>query len=63
MMMQRMFVNAINFLGSSAVCQLGSRPTYFDIFMKMQGQREKCKGDIESYFLDRFEQVERSKIT
>ena len=29
--------------------------------MKMQGQKVKCKDDIKSYFLDRFEQVERSK--
>ena len=29
--------------------------------MKMQGQKEKCKDDIKSYSLDRFEQVERSK--
>ena len=30
--------------------------------MKMQGQKGKCKDDIKSYSLDRFEQVERSKI-
>ena len=35
--------------------------TCFDIFMKMQGQKGKCKDDIKSYSLDRFEQVERSK--
>ena len=29
--------------------------------MKMQGQKGKCKADIKSYSLDRFEQVERSK--
>ena len=29
--------------------------------MKMQGQKGKCKDDIKSYSLDRFEQVERSK--
>ena len=29
---------------------------------KMQGQKGKCKDDIKSYSLDRFEQVERSKI-
>ena len=28
----------------------------------MQGQKGKCKDDIKSYSLDRFEQVERSKI-
>ena len=28
---------------------------------KMQGQKGKCKDDIKSYSLDRFEQVERSK--
>ena len=28
---------------------------------KMQGQKGKCKDDIKSYFLDRFEQIERSK--
>ena len=27
----------------------------------MQGQKGKCKDDIKSYSLDRFEQVERSK--
>ena len=36
--------------------------TFFDSFMKMQGQKGKCKDDIKSYSLDRFEQVERSKI-
>ena len=30
---------------------------------KMQGQKGKCKDDIKSYSLDRFEQVERSKTT
>ena len=30
--------------------------------MKIQGQKGKCKDDIKSYSLDRFEQVERSKI-
>ena len=30
--------------------------------MKMQGQKGKCKDDTKSYSLDRFEQVERSKI-
>ena len=30
--------------------------------MKVQGQKGKCKDDIKSYSLDRFEQVERSKI-
>ena len=29
--------------------------------MKVQGQKGKCKDDIKSYSLDRFEQVERSK--
>jgi hypothetical protein len=29
--------------------------------MKMQGQKGKCKDDIKSYSLDRFEQVEQSK--
>ena len=29
--------------------------------MKMQGQKGKCKDNIKSYSLDRFEQVERSK--
>ena len=28
----------------------------------MQGQKGKCKDDIKSYSLDRFEQVERSKM-
>ena len=28
----------------------------------MQGQKGKCKDDIKSYSLDRFEQVERLKI-
>ena len=36
--------------------------TFFDSFMKMQGQKGKCKDDIKSYSLDRFEQVKRSKI-
>ena len=36
--------------------------TFFDVFMKMEGQKGKCKDDIKSYSLDRFEQVERSKI-
>ena len=35
--------------------------TFFDSFMKMQGQKGKCKEGIKSYSLDRFEQVERSK--
>ena len=35
--------------------------TFFDAFMKMEGQKGKCKDDIKSYSLDRFEQVERSK--
>ena len=30
---------------------------------KMQGRKGKCKDDIKSYSLDRFEQVERSKTT
>ena len=30
--------------------------------MKVQGQKGKCKDGIKSYSLDRFEQVERSKI-
>ena len=30
--------------------------------MKMQGQKGKCNDDIKSYSLDRFKQVERSKI-
>ena len=29
---------------------------------KMQGQKGKCKNDIKGYYLDRFEQVERSTI-
>ena len=37
--------------------------TFFDGFMKMEGQKGKCKDDIKSYSLDRFEQVERSKNT
>ena len=28
---------------------------------KMQGRKGKCKDDIKSYFLDRFEQVEQSQ--
>ena len=28
--------------------------------MKMQGQKEKCKEDMKSYSLDRFEQVNSS---
>ena len=36
--------------------------TCFDIFMKMQGRKGKCKDNIKSYSLDCFEQVERSKI-
>ena len=35
--------------------------TFFDSFMKMQGQKGKCKEGIKSYPLDRFEQVEQSK--
>ena len=27
----------------------------------MQGQKGKCKDDIKSYFLDRFEQIDQSK--
>ena len=35
--------------------------TFFDCFMMMPGRKWKCKDDIKSYSLDRFEQVKWSK--
>ena len=34
--------------------------TFFDSFMKMQGQKGKCKDYIKSYSLDRFDRASRA---